>query len=628
MSHPLTAPVSVIVRTFNSIATVADTFASIRAQTLDAEIVVVDSGSTDGTVEVAERVADRTVRIPTGRFSFGGALNAGAAVGGSDVLVALSSHCALPHPDWLALAAEHVRRGALATCGQVTGPTGANLTEPLRCPHELLVEHPYWGFSNHASAWSAGAWRRERFDETLAAGEDREWSWRVTASGGELVIDPRLVVPGGHRRSAGVRSYYRRLVKEATALGWRRPVSAYSVRDAVRDWATPDPTTPMVSAASRARGRTRAVEVAARWRSARLNPPPAVPAPAGPAQRPPVAEPDHRAFCYVVLSHRLPDQVVRLVTRIRDLSPDAAVLVRHDRGPGFLPELEGSSDPHVDVLVESEPVVWGAWSMVAATERAFARARDRFDPDWTVLVSGQDWPVRDLAAWERELTGAACDAVVNGSVVEVDPSAGRRTTERDLFLARWTHRWWTLPRVPALDRVPRRVRTGVAGRYSGSWQFHLRTVMLRQLPRGLGWKVGVRRRRGLPEGWRLRKGEQWLAVSRLALAELDRVVAADGRGRAFFAGSHIPDESWFQTALASVPGLRVADGRISWHRFDRPGAPSAAVLTLADVPDATASGSPFARKVEEPVEPGVAAAIDAVVDRTRAAAPSAAAERV
>ena len=615
VSSAPTAPVSVIIRTFNSAGTVRDAVDSIRRQSVPAEIVVVDSGSTDGTIQIVRETADRLIRVPSTDFSFGGALNAGATVAGSDVLVALSSHCTLPRSDWLAIAVDHLRRGALAACGQTVGPTGSVLDEPLHCSHETLLAHPYWGFSNHASAFSAPAWRRERFDETLAAGEDREWSWRVTAPGGQIVIDPALTVSGGHRRSAGVRPYFRRLVKEATALGSLRPLAAYGARDALHDWLTFAPTTPMVSAASRARGRTRAVEVLARWRAARLNP-----TPASSSRGPAVQSRGSHAFCYVVLSHRLPDQVTRLVDRIRELSPGAAVLVRHDRGPGFVPQLEGSPDPHVDVLVESEPIVWGAWSMVEATERAFARARQRFDPDWTVLVSGQDWPVRDLAAWERELTVAGCDAVVNGAVVEIDRSTGRRNTERDLFLARWTHRWWTLPRVPALSRVPRSVRARVAGRYSGSVQFHLRTVILRQLPRELGWKVGVQRRRGLPDGWRLRKGEQWLAASRHALAELDRVVAADGRGRAFFATSHIPDESWFQTALTSIPGLRVADGRISWHRFDRPGAPSAAVLTLADVPVATASGSPFARKVEEPVAPGVAAAIDAVVDRLRAAA--------
>lgn len=275
------APVSVIVRTRDSAATVAETLRSIRAQSVPAQIVVVDSGSTDTTLALVEGQADVLLRLDPGSFSYGGSLNAGAAAASCDVHVALSSHSALPRTDWLAIAAGHVRGGAVAACGQDGDGNGGRLSGPLRCDHAYLRAHPYWGMSNHAAAWSARVWRRDHFDEQLSAAEDREWSWRVTRAGGCVVIDPALIVPGGHRRAHGVRPYYRRLVKEATALGALRPVPPYSALDAVRDWARRDPRTPLVSAASRAKGRTRAVEVAARWRAARLNPPPADPAAGG-----------------------------------------------------------------------------------------------------------------------------------------------------------------------------------------------------------------------------------------------------------------------------------------------------------------------------------------------------------
>lgn len=264
--------VSVIVRTKNSESTVLDTLRSIRVQSVPVEIVVVDSGSTDDTLDIVAEHADVLVHTEPATFSFGGALNTGAAAASGGVLVALSSHSVLPRPDWVAVAAAHVRAGALAACGQDGDGEGGPLTRPVRRDHQFLVDHPYWGMSNHASAWSADAWRRHHFDEDLPAAEDREWSWRVTRDGGWIVFDPALLVPGGHRRSAGVRSYFRRLVKEGTALGPLRAFPRYTLRDAARDWASPDPRTPLVSSASRARGRTRLVEVAARWQAGRVNP--------------------------------------------------------------------------------------------------------------------------------------------------------------------------------------------------------------------------------------------------------------------------------------------------------------------------------------------------------------------
>src|SRR4051794_18682234 len=164
----MTAVASVIVRTRNSAGTVAETLASVRRQSVPAEIVIVDSGSDDATLFLAEHLADRVVHVPPGAFSFGGALNRGAEVATARVHVALSSHSALPREDWLAIATEHVvGGGASAVCGRDADGDGVPLTGPLRVGHDYLMAHQHWGMSNHASAWSAEVWRRHPFDEGL-----------------------------------------------------------------------------------------------------------------------------------------------------------------------------------------------------------------------------------------------------------------------------------------------------------------------------------------------------------------------------------------------------------------------------------------------------------------------------
>ena len=259
---------SVVVRTKNSGATLDATIDSLRGQTVAVEIVVVDSGSTDDTLDMARERADRVVEIPPATFSYGRALNVGAAAALSPVHVALSSHCVLPRNDWVEIAAAHVHRGAGAVVGLNEDASGAALTGPRSFDHAYLRQHWYWGFSNHASAWSAGVWRSHPFDEQLPANEDKEWSWRITATGAHLVGDPALAVPIGHRRAAGGRAYYRRLANEVGAYRHLGVLPAFGVTDAWREWSSREGTDPFVTR-SRRLGRTRAIEVAARWTAGR-----------------------------------------------------------------------------------------------------------------------------------------------------------------------------------------------------------------------------------------------------------------------------------------------------------------------------------------------------------------------
>jgi rSAM/selenodomain-associated transferase 2 len=65
--------------------------APLRAR--GAEVIVVDSGSRDGTARLAEPLADRIVAAPRGR---GAPMNAGAAIGSGDTLLFLHADTTLP----------------------------------------------------------------------------------------------------------------------------------------------------------------------------------------------------------------------------------------------------------------------------------------------------------------------------------------------------------------------------------------------------------------------------------------------------------------------------------------------------------------------------------------------------
>lgn len=259
------AGASVIVRAKDEIAGIERCLRLVREQTLDVELIVVDSGSTDGTLEVARAWADRVIEIPPQRFSFGGALNVGAAAASAPVHVALSAHCFPERRDWIERAVAHYADDDVAGAfGVRTAPDGTPLEAPLRCRAPAALRDPTWGFTNHASSWRASVWERFPFDEQIEACEDREWSWRVLRAGLTIVADPALWVSAAHRRSAGLPALFRRTRREARAMARISQQPPYRLADALRDWWSQMPPLSSRPAPVQRLNPFRATEIAAR----------------------------------------------------------------------------------------------------------------------------------------------------------------------------------------------------------------------------------------------------------------------------------------------------------------------------------------------------------------------------
>jgi rSAM/selenodomain-associated transferase 2 len=87
---------SIIIPVLDEAATIGDALAALETcRGRGAEIIVVDGGSTDATMEAARPLADRVLTAPRGR---GSQMNAGAAAARGDVLVFLHADTRLP-PD-------------------------------------------------------------------------------------------------------------------------------------------------------------------------------------------------------------------------------------------------------------------------------------------------------------------------------------------------------------------------------------------------------------------------------------------------------------------------------------------------------------------------------------------------
>ena len=229
---------------------------------------------------------------------------------------------------------------------------------------------------------------------------------------------------------------------------------------------------------------------------------------------------------YIVLSHRDPAQVERLAAAITRASPQGHVFITHDGRRSAAPR----PAERVHVRAHGLSTDWGSWELVEATLDAFEWAREAVDPDLVVLVSGQDYPVRELATWEREFLATGGGWIGGATPLAYRARWGRRRGEGTDDLTRYTYRWYRLPETGLAHLLPlglQRLRTRARG------AFFLRAepvLSWRHVARGRGSYLGIRL--WLTPFSRTRpccKGPQMVAIDR---ALLDRLLAATAPGTA------------------------------------------------------------------------------------------------
>jgi len=177
--------ISILIRTFNSAGTLADVLDRLELQPGD-EILVVDSGSTDATLEIARRHHAR-VLVAEKPFNYGKSLNLGFRAAKNPWVLVISSHCvpvsgnlvevfrqtAGTFPPAVAVAYgdyDVVERPATAPV--LLADQGATAAQRRRV---------YGG--NGLALYRHDSWRARPFDEALPTGEDLAWFVRALAGG-------------------------------------------------------------------------------------------------------------------------------------------------------------------------------------------------------------------------------------------------------------------------------------------------------------------------------------------------------------------------------------------------------------------------------------------------------------
>jgi rhamnosyltransferase len=234
----MTGNCSIVIRAFNEEKHIGRLLDGIRQQTLkDAEIILVDSGSTDGTISVAQSFAARIVRIPSSEFTFGRSLNLGIQAATRELIVIASAHVYPVYPDWIAALLNPFQNDNVAlTYGKQRGPETAQFSEKqIYCQWYPDVSMPRQStaFCNNANAAiRKSLWQQNPYDETLTGLEDLAWGKWVKEQGYDIayVAEAEII----HVHTETPERIFNRYRREAMAFKRIFPEAHFSYYDFVR----------------------------------------------------------------------------------------------------------------------------------------------------------------------------------------------------------------------------------------------------------------------------------------------------------------------------------------------------------------------------------------------------------
>jgi rhamnosyltransferase len=227
---------SVVIRAKDEAADIGRTLELVRGQTVEAQVIVVDSGSTDDTVAIARRAGAEVIEIPAASFTYGGSLNTGAQAALGEFVVALSAHAFPVHDRWLEAMLDPFADGRVAcTTSNDYAPEGGPLRETVVQDEAHARRHPMWGYSNAAGAFRAALWRERPFRADMPGTEDKEWAWHWLTRGMTLVVSREMRVDHTHGKDPA-RDLYVRSRREWYGLGMYFALEPYPAGRAVAEW--------------------------------------------------------------------------------------------------------------------------------------------------------------------------------------------------------------------------------------------------------------------------------------------------------------------------------------------------------------------------------------------------------
>ena len=222
---------SIIILTKNAGEGLATLLSSLFSQKFDGsyDVFIIDSGSTDGTLAVAQSFPTKITLIKPDEFHHGRTRNLGAELSSGSILVYITQDALPLNNEWLRKLTSNFSdsKVAMVVGRQVPWPATKppekffysyyfpeHKIEAVRGASDYYHDNMF--ISNVNSAIKRSIWQEFKFSENIILAEDKEFAKRVLLDGWKIVYEPDAAVY--HAHDFDLRAVFRRCVDSGVAL--------------------------------------------------------------------------------------------------------------------------------------------------------------------------------------------------------------------------------------------------------------------------------------------------------------------------------------------------------------------------------------------------------------------------
>lgn len=200
--------VSVVIRTLNEEKYLAELLSAIKTQDrsiFDIEVIIIDSGSTDATLEIARSYDASVTFINKKDFSFGRSLNQGCEYSNGDFLVFISGHCVPRDESWINALVLPLQKDCSYSYGRQLPRDTTKFSEGLLFdkyfPNQSRIPQVGYFVNNANAAIRRDVWAQYMFDEDVTGCEDMYLAKKITDDGGRIGYSAEAAVYHIHDES-------------------------------------------------------------------------------------------------------------------------------------------------------------------------------------------------------------------------------------------------------------------------------------------------------------------------------------------------------------------------------------------------------------------------------------------